>query len=46
MGLEIDRRMEPHGLTNAQWLPLIKLYEGRAAAWPSWHARASSTTAP
>lgn len=30
MGLEIDRRMEPHGLTNAQWLPLIKLYEGRA----------------
>jgi len=27
MGLEIDRKMEPHGLTNAQWIPLIKLYE-------------------
>ncbi|MDD0840844.1 MarR family transcriptional regulator [Curvibacter sp. HBC61] len=26
LGLEIDRRMEPHGLTNAQWLPLVKLH--------------------
>lgn len=27
---DIDRRMEPHGLTNAQWLPLVKLYFGQA----------------
>ena len=27
---DIDRRMEPHGLTNAQWLPLVKLYLGQA----------------
>jgi DNA-binding MarR family transcriptional regulator len=27
---EIDKRMEPHGLTNAQWLPLIKLHYGQA----------------
>jgi len=32
MGLEIDRKMEPHGLTNAQWLPLIKLYERKAGS--------------
>jgi DNA-binding MarR family transcriptional regulator len=32
MGLEIDRKMEPHGLTNAQWMPLIKLYERKAGS--------------
>lgn len=26
----IDRRMEPMGLTNAQWVPLLKLYKGDA----------------
>lgn len=32
MGLEIDRKMEPYGLTNAQWIPLIKLYERTAGS--------------
>lgn len=32
MALEIDRKMDPHGLTNAQWLPLIKLYERKAGS--------------
>ena len=27
----IDREMEPNGLTNAQWVPLIKLYLGEVA---------------
>lgn len=27
---DIDRRMEPVGLTNAQWLPLLKLHAGHA----------------
>ena len=26
----IDREMEPNGLTNAQWVPLVKLYVGDA----------------
>ena len=30
MGQEIERRMEPEGLTNAQWLPLMKLHMGAA----------------
>lgn len=28
---EIDRQMEPQGLTNAQWVPLLKLYMGQAS---------------
>ena len=32
MALEIDRKMDPHGLTNAQWMPLIKLYERKAGS--------------
>lgn len=28
---EIEREMEPGGLTNAQWVPLLKLYMGRAS---------------
>jgi DNA-binding MarR family transcriptional regulator len=28
---EIDRVMEPQGLTNAQWVPLMKLYMGHAS---------------
>lgn len=29
--LEIERELEPSGLTNAQWVPLYKLYTGSAA---------------
>lgn len=32
MAQEIERRMEPYGLTNAQWMPLMKLHMGHAAA--------------
>ena len=28
---EVERQLEPSGLTNAQWLPLLKLYMGRAS---------------
>ena len=31
MGVEIDAALEPRGLTNAQWVPLLKLYLGHAA---------------
>jgi DNA-binding MarR family transcriptional regulator len=31
VGLGIDREMEPTGLTNAQWVPLLKLYTGKAS---------------
>jgi DNA-binding MarR family transcriptional regulator len=31
MAQEVDRRLEPMGLTNAQWVPLIKLYMGHGA---------------
>jgi DNA-binding MarR family transcriptional regulator len=27
---ELDHAMEPHGLTNAQWFPLLKLSQGQA----------------
>lgn len=27
---EVERQMEPNGLTNAQWVPLLKLYLGPA----------------
>jgi DNA-binding MarR family transcriptional regulator len=27
---DVDRSMEPQGLTNAQWVPLLKLYMGHA----------------
>mgnify|MGYP006269535893 CR=1 FL=1 len=27
---ELDHAMEPHGLTNAQWFPLLKLSSGQA----------------
>lgn len=27
---EVERQMEPNGLTNAQWVPLLKLYLGEA----------------
>jgi len=30
MSHELDHAMEPHGLTNAQWLPLMKLSAGQA----------------
>lgn len=30
MRQEIERRMEPFGLTNAQWHPILKLYTGQA----------------
>ena len=30
MALQIDRRMVGDGLTNAQWLPLMKLSMGQA----------------
>jgi DNA-binding MarR family transcriptional regulator len=28
---EVERQLEPSGLTNAQWVPLLKLYMGRGA---------------
>lgn len=28
---QVERRLEPAGLTNAQWVPLIKLYAGKAS---------------
>jgi DNA-binding MarR family transcriptional regulator len=31
VGHSIEREMEPNGLTNAQWLPLFKLYRGTAS---------------
>lgn len=31
VGLGIDHQMEPTGLTNAQWVPLLKLYMGKAS---------------
>lgn len=40
MGQEIDRKMEPHGLTNAQWLPLIKLQGGKGSCGVAELARA------
>jgi DNA-binding MarR family transcriptional regulator len=27
----VERELEPQGLTNAQWVPLLKLYMGRAS---------------
>ncbi|MDI1273268.1 MarR family transcriptional regulator [Polaromonas sp.] len=29
---EVERRMEPNGLTNAQWVPLLKLQQGQASS--------------
>jgi DNA-binding MarR family transcriptional regulator len=31
LSLEVDRRLEPNGLTNAQWVPLFKLHMGSAS---------------
>lgn len=31
LGQEVERRMEPNGLTNAQWVPLLKLHLGQAS---------------
>lgn len=31
VGQEVDRELEPSGLTNAQWVPLLKLYMGTAS---------------
>ena len=31
MAQGIDRQLEPTGLTNAQWVPLLKLYLGQAS---------------
>src|SRR6476620_9517419 len=30
VSLEVERELEPSGLTNAQWVPLFKLYMGSA----------------
>jgi len=30
VSLEVERELEPSGLTNAQWVPLFKLYLGSA----------------
>jgi DNA-binding MarR family transcriptional regulator len=30
MSLEVERELEPSGLTNAQWVPLLKLHMGSA----------------
>lgn len=32
MAHEVERRMEPNGLTNAQWVPLLKLQQGQASS--------------
>ena len=31
VSLEVDHELEPSGLTNAQWVPLLKLYMGSAS---------------
>ena len=31
LGQDLDREFEPCGLTNAQWLPLLKIYWGHAS---------------
>ncbi|MCM2251990.1 MAG: MarR family transcriptional regulator [Ramlibacter sp.] len=31
VSLEVERELEPNGLTNAQWVPLLKLSMGRAS---------------
>jgi DNA-binding MarR family transcriptional regulator len=31
LGQEVDRELEPAGLTNAQWVPLLKLHMGAAS---------------
>jgi DNA-binding MarR family transcriptional regulator len=31
VGQEVERELEPKGLTNAQWVPLLKLYMGRGS---------------
>lgn len=31
MAAEVDEALEPRGLTNAQWVPLVKLHLGHAA---------------
>jgi len=31
IGQEVDRQLEPAGLTNAQWVPLLKIYSGSAS---------------
>jgi DNA-binding MarR family transcriptional regulator len=31
VALEVERELEPSGLTNAQWVPLLKLYMGSAS---------------
>ena len=31
VSLEVERELEPSGLTNAQWVPLLKLYMGVAS---------------
>lgn len=31
MGCQIDRRLQSHGLTQAQWAPLFLIHQGRAA---------------
>ena len=31
MGQGIEREFEPYGLTNAQWMPLLKIYWGHAS---------------
>ena len=31
VSLEVDRELEPSGLTNAQWVPLLKLHMGSAS---------------
>jgi DNA-binding MarR family transcriptional regulator len=31
LSAEVERELEPSGLTNAQWVPLLKLYMGSAS---------------
>ncbi|MCJ0762559.1 MarR family winged helix-turn-helix transcriptional regulator [Variovorax terrae] len=31
LGQAVEQQMEPNGLTNAQWVPLLKLYRGHAS---------------
>jgi DNA-binding MarR family transcriptional regulator len=32
---QADRKLEPHGLTNAQWMPLFKLHQARTKMMPA-----------
>ena len=45
VSLEVERELEPSGLTNAQWVPLLKLSMGSASTVAELARECSSTRA-